>query len=179
VDLYPWDWISEGMIFDKPQGNAIIQLLNGYGNVVDVVNFNLSFMVHVEPIGVLPTPSVPISLRIPFHQEASAIVIKVKGETVTKVNLTEKLLNDAIDMIPDHGFTHNPSQLRKALHNKVNALEKQISRQDFQAARNKLIFDIRKQLQGWLVEGYALTNPLQIAKNKILELVDELTTRLP
>ncbi|MEM3130209.1 MAG: hypothetical protein QXX78_03830 [Nitrososphaerota archaeon] len=45
-------------------------------------------------------------------------------------------------------------------------------------ARNKLKFDLRDKLQKWLINNYEITNPLQLSKNEILDLVDEIINRL-
>jgi len=37
------------------------------------------------------------------------------------------LLHDAADSIPDYGFINSPEQLRKALHNKIDAVENMLA----------------------------------------------------
>lgn len=63
-----------------------------------------------------------------------------------EINPNSKLLHDAVDSIPDHGFINNPEQRRNALHNKINAVEKMIKEGNYKGAVNILEFDVRDKL---------------------------------
>ena len=56
---------------------------------------------HLDPIGIFETNTVPIALSMPCPPSAATMTIEADGETLVEVNLAEKLLNDAIDLIPD------------------------------------------------------------------------------
>ena len=94
------------------------------------------------------------------------------------MNITSKLLFDAVQSVPDSAFDQSPSERRNALLNKISALDAQLTTVDLVGARNRLQNDIRKHLDDWLVDGYSIQTPLQYTKPAILELVDELTGRI-
>jgi len=57
------------------------------------------------------------------------------------------LLHDAVDSIPDYGFINNPQQRRKALHNKIDAVENMLIADNFKGALEKLKHDIKPFLR--------------------------------
>ncbi|MGB9631484.1 MAG: hypothetical protein ACPL09_05875, partial [Candidatus Methanodesulfokora sp.] len=71
----------------------------------------------------------------------------------------------------------NPEQRRKALHQKIDAVEKMLEHKDFKGAVEKLRNDIRDKIEKWLKE-YDVENPLQLKKGEIIELIDEIIYRL-
>jgi len=103
----------------------------------------------------------------------------VKSNIVlTSVSPTTGLLRTAVVSIPDSGFVKNPKERRKALLNKIEALDAQLTVGDLTGARNKLQNDIRKQLVDWLVANYQTSSPREYTKEAILQLVDNLLARL-
>ena len=115
---------------------------------------------------------------IPYPSQTAEIIIKKSEEVLIEVNPQSKTLHDAIDGIPDHGFEKNPDQRRKALQNKVSALENMLDANNFKGAVKKLQKDIRPHLEDSLLEEYPVENPLQLTKNEVLELVDNIITRI-
>lgn len=90
------------------------------------------------------------AFAIPYPEETSTIQITHEGEVLTEIMPTTKLLRDAIDLIPSYGFKDNSEQLRSALHNKVNAVEKMLEGKNKIGAKNKLENDVKDKLEKWL-----------------------------
>jgi hypothetical protein len=74
-----------------------------------------------------------------------------------------------VDSIPDYGFINNPEQLRKALHNKIDAVENMLTAGNFKGALEKLKHDIKPTIEMWL-KDYTTKTPLQLTKQQILHL---------
>ena len=74
------------------------------------------------------------------------MTIEADGKTLVGVNLNKKLLQDATDLIPNHGFKENQSLQRMTLHNKIDAMNKQIAQGALESAKTKLIDDMRDKL---------------------------------
>ena len=95
-----------------------------------------------------------------------------------EINPNSKLLHDAVDSIPDYGFINNPDQLRNALHNKIEAVEKMIGKDNLKGAVNKLEFDIKDKFVKWLIDDYQKENPEQLSKVEVIELIQAIIKRL-
>jgi hypothetical protein len=87
------------------------------------------------------------------------------------------LLHDAVDSIPDYGFINNPEQRRKALHNKIDAVENMLAAGNFNGALEKLKHDIKPTMEKWL-KDYTTETPLQLTKQQILHLIDQIIWRI-
>jgi len=113
--------------------------------------------------------------------DASAATVEIvhAGQVITRVAATTELLHDAVASIPDAGFREHPAQRRKELFKKIDALDKKLAKKDFSEARDILHDEIREELLEELINGYPTQSPLQLTKDQILSLVDELVQRLP
>ena len=60
----------------------------------------------------------------------------------------------------------------------TSSFDSQLSSGDRHGAVSKLQNDIRKDLDQWLVDGYAVSSSLQYTKVQVLDLTDELIERL-
>jgi|SRR3989442_742753 Ca2+-binding EF-hand superfamily protein len=113
--------------------------------------------------------------------DASAATVEIvhAGQVITRVAATTKLLHDAVASIPDAGFREHPAQRRKELFKKIDALDKKLAKKDFSEAREILHDEIREDLLEDLINGYPTQSPLELSKDQILSLVDDLVQRLP
>jgi 6-phosphogluconolactonase (cycloisomerase 2 family) len=179
IELGKWYWLPEGKPTLPPPGRDVIQVRDFVDAVIGETSFDTDFLVHVDPIGVRETDVAPFALALPFPKSAATLTIQREGTVLLRVNLFTKLLQDAVELIPDLGFVQNPSERRKALHNKIDALDTILNRRDFNAARNKLVNDIRQKLQEWLLPDYPVASKLQLTRIEIVQLVDDLISRLP
>lgn len=143
-------------------------------------SFAAPFFAYVDPVGVVDIDVTGFAFVLPYQKDVSRIQITHLGDVLTDVDVTTKLLHDAIDSIPDEGFVdyppefrHNPpsEKLRKVLHNKIEEVQEKIEQNDIQGAINKLVHDIRVRLLNWLI-GYQKSDPTQLSKDDILNLVD-------
>jgi len=85
-------------------------------------------------------------------------------------------LKDLIERIPDREFDKNPDQRRKALLNKAATFEKMLSHDKDPAALRKLVADIRRAFEEWLVE-IVPASP-ERSKVELLAAVDRIRLRL-
>jgi hypothetical protein len=177
VTLGPFYRAANGTVDQPPAGTFGIQLVDFSGNIISEVPFRADLTVYdVDPSVVVD--SAPFALAVSFPNNAARVQVTHAGVVVARVNVTTKLLSDAINSIPDAGFIQNPSERRGALLSKIDELDSQISAGALNGALNNLQNDIRNQLVQWLVDGYAVQSPLQYTKPQILALVDELLKRL-
>jgi len=158
-------------------GDYSIQLIDQTGLTIQEISFGGPFEILIEPFGVVETDFAPFVLTIPYTKNIWEIQIQYKEEMLIKINPNTKLLHDGVDSIPDHGFINNPEQCRNALHNKIEAVEKMIEQDNLKGAVNKLKFDIKDKFEKWLVDGYEVENSLQLSKEEVIELVDEIIER--
>jgi hypothetical protein len=157
-------------------GNASLLVLDWGGRVIDSVNFSVWFIAFVEPLGAVEMDPAPFAFLAPFPPDAAKIVIRY-GNTTVEFNPLTKLLHDAVDSIPDYGFINNPQQLRKALHNKIDAVENMLTAGNFKGALEKLKHDIKPTIEKWL-KDYTTKTPLQLTKQQILHLIDQIIWRI-
>jgi len=158
-------------------GNMAIQVLDGNGGLLHEVRFQEDFTVFTDP----PTTTdvAPFGFAISYPPTAAQVQIVRAGQVLVQVNVTTKLLHDAVATIPDAGFREDPAERRKELFKKIDALDKKLAKQDFSEAREILHDEIREEILEKLVNGYPTQSPDQLTKDQILSLVDELVQRLP
>lgn len=85
------------------------------------------------------------------------------------------ILHQAIDTIPTSAIENNR---RKTLHNKIDAIERQIKNDNERAAAKKLQNDLRKSIKRWVASDYTLESPEQYTREQVLEVVDNHIERL-
>jgi hypothetical protein len=177
VQLGKWYWLEEGSISYVYPGDYSIQIVDFNGNIIGETLFAAPFAAYADPIGVIETDVTGFAFAIQYPDTTSKIQIQYNGETIIKLNPNAKILHDAIDSIPDYGFINNPEQRKNALHHKIDAIEKMLEKGEVKPAIEKLQNDIRDKLVKWLVD-YEAENPLQLTKNQVITLVDEIIYRL-
>jgi|Deesub1362A_J573_1020465.scaffolds.fasta_scaffold00529_3 hypothetical protein len=178
LDLGRWYRAKDGKISHILPGQYSIQSLDMEGNVVDETSFDAPFYIIGDPYGAIETDISGFAFAIPYPMNTSKIRIMHGTETILELNPNTKLLHDAVDSIPDHGFKHNPRQLRKTLHNKIDEVEIKIEGDEITDAKNKLEHDIKDKLEKWLIDGYQKEDVLQLTKDEVIELVNEIISRL-
>lgn len=178
VTFRPWYFLPSGTADQSVPGNYAVRVLDNAGQTLAELTLPISFTIHVEPLGIQPTDTVPLLVAIPYGNTAATIEIMREGQVLTTVSTTSKLLQDAIDAIPDFGFIMAPSQRRNALHNKVNAIEHMLTVGNTMGAQQALVSDVRPTVERWLVDGYIKTQPVQLEKNEVLAVIDAMIERV-
>ena len=174
VTLGPVDRADTGTLTAAAPGDAALQLIDGKGNIL----FSLSFPFDVTVFDGPAVNAAPFGFSIPYVPGSLQLQIVRAGNTLARSMVATNLLVEAVVSIPDAGFDQNASQRRNALLNKISAFDAQLSAGATKGAENNLQNDIRKSLQDWLIDGYAVSSPLQYTKSQILALVDELIQQL-
>lgn len=170
--------LEQGITDQVAPGDYSVQILNGEGKPLASIPFDASFFMYTEPSGIVEIDVTAFAFVIPYPETASEIKIQHNGEVLATFNPSMKLLHDAIDSIPDHGFTKNPEQRRNSLHHEIDAVEKMLDANGIKGAIHKLEHDIKDKLEKWLVDDYPLENPLQLPKTEIINLVNKIIVRL-
>lgn len=178
VELSRWLRVEAAEIEEPFPGNYTAVVLDTSGQPLNTTSFTAPFELHGDPGGVVQTDVTAFSFLIPYPVDAATVRIESESGTLVVVNPVTKLLHDAVESIPDHGFAHKPNQHRRALHNKIYEVETKVENNDFEGAANKLEFDIRDKLHKWLVDAYQVESPLQMSKADVLGLVDDCLYRL-
>jgi hypothetical protein len=169
---------KNGILDNTFPGDYSVQILDKGGNVLTNLQFFTAFKAHIDPVGFVDTEVAAFTLSVPYVDNTSKLRIKLMGNTLIEINPNIKLLHDAIDSIPSSGFLKNADQRRNALHNKISEVEQKILERYYVDAINKLKNDIRDKFEKWLLDDYQKETPLQISKTEIIELVDEIISRL-
>lgn len=175
VEQVSFDWLVSGVVDESYLGDYSIKLNDIAGNEVFNMRFDVQFSILMDQP--MDTDVVPFGFAIPYVEEAMEVEIQKNGQVLAGISIPTQLLRDAIKSIPDNGFIKNPKERRNALLNKIDALDRQLAKNDLTGVRERLKNDIRKHLVEWLVDDYPTQTPLQYTKTAILELVDELLQR--
>jgi hypothetical protein len=166
---------DQGILSPGTAGDDEILLLDANNAVLA----SSKFLSHGSWFDSTLTPSsFPFAVALPYSAGAMRMEIRSAGKTMLSFNIGSKLLYDAISSIPDIGFDNNPAQRRNALLNKVTALDSQLTAGNFVGAKSDLQNDVRGRVTDWVLESYAITSPLQLSKQTVLSLIDELVQRL-
>jgi len=113
---------------------------------------------------------------VPFPSNAAEVVFDLPDQQLTASPFGD-LLRLAIQRLPDDAFAHPRQQRRKALLNKVEAVETQVDRDAYRGAANKLSNDIAKHISDWIRDGYQPTGAAP-GKDDLLDLVADLVERM-
>lgn len=176
IELWPWDFSAEGIPSRSNAGDYEIGVMDRNGISLSVTQIPVKF---TPPAGGSASfDSVPFFAKVPYPSNAVTVFLNRQGIGIARIEISSKLLADAVRTIPNGGFQKNADQVRKSLLNKINALGAQILAGEVGQAATKLRDDIRKSLQNNLVDDYAVETPLQYTKEGLLALVDELIKRL-
>jgi hypothetical protein len=170
----PWYFRPDGFVTESKPGDGIIRVRTANGTILAEVTFPVSFTQHVEPLGVQPAEVVPLFITVPFPRGAVSVEILHKNQLINLASPTIKLLHDAIEAIPDFGFSTLASQRRRTLHARVNAIESPKAGQGMLGALNAL----RIAFVDWLRSDYVKTVPTQLTKDEVLRLVDAIIERM-
>ena len=170
--------VEEGKADDIMPGDYSIEVLDNTGQLLTEIPFYTSFYANADPIGTIEMDKAAFAFAIPYPDTTTKIQIQHNGETLVEFNSNSKLLHDAVDSIPDHGFINNTEQRRNALINKIRVVEKTIEEGNLNGAVNMLKFDIKDKFEKWLVDDYQVENPLQFTKDEVIILLDEIIQRL-
>lgn len=178
IELGTFYWFEEGIVDDVEEGDLTLQLRDIHGQLVEELSFGVADTLLLDPFLPVRLDVGLFAFSIPYPDNIQNLHILRNDVPVIDIVVTTQLIHDAVDAIPDFGFTENPDQMRKALHNKVSEVDEKIRSGDIEGAVNKLQYDVRKHLEMWLVDDYQPENVLQYSKTGILALVDEMIERL-
>ena len=159
-------------------GNFSMVFLDIYENTLAETEFDAPFEIHAYPVGIIETNITAFAFAITYPENASLIRLQYNDETLAEFNPNTKLLDDAVDSIPDYCFVKNPEQRRNALHNKISVFNKMQDNNHILGAIHKLDHDIKDKLEKWLVDDCQKEFPVQLTKDEIIELVNEIISRL-
>lgn len=176
VEWYPFYTLPEGNLDEPIPGDYLLKILDKDERVLYQKSFTASFKNTAGSNRNLDRDT--FGFAVAYPQEAYIVEIEKDNQVLSTTNTAGKLLRDAIKSVPDSGFTKNPTQIRNALLNKVDALDDQLNSKNTKGAYNKLKNDIRKSLESWLRDDYRVINDLEYTKQRILDLVDDLLQRL-
>lgn len=189
-------WRFEGSVDEVT--DPVVKGIKTAGGVITDVGSNVANAVEtnvIDPVGnVLNSQCVPVGHsvisqngkveidenifvgHIPLLEETYKIAFEINGTETTITPHTE-LLFDAVSGIPDNGFERVPDQRRRALNEKLDAIEKQMDRKAFRGAKQNLKNDFRDKIEKWLKDEYdAAAN--EFTKQEMLDLVDDMLSRL-
>jgi hypothetical protein len=166
--------------FSEPEtsGDAVLRVLDITFQAIAELPFAFDFRAFPNAREAITLDQAPFAFAVPYPRNAFRVEVVRGGKILAGFNITSKLLRDAVAAIPDKGFVSNPSGLRNALLNKIDALDSILTSGDVNGAWQKLRSDIRPSLTNWLQNNYQTQSPRQYTKSQILNLVDEMLRRL-
>jgi hypothetical protein len=178
IDLGTWYYLPAGTATPSDSGQFAVRVFDGNGTPLSEFQFQPQFVLHRDPGGDGPTNGMPIVVKVPFPANAARVEIVSGSNTLAAVNPVSKLLLDAVRAIPEQAFVGQHVEQATTLVNKVKAFETIMGHDGIGAALNKLQNDIRPHVETWLAAGYEKTNPLEVSKAELLQLIDNLIARL-
>jgi hypothetical protein len=180
IEMIPMYWIDEAYVDEIPSGDYSLQLLDAYGNIVHEASFSPWNIVstQTDPPMSYETENKTFLLTVPYQKNVQEFRITTNDTVSYSTNVTSRLLHDAIDAIPQAGFVDEPDEKRITLHNEVDEIESKIDSYLFFEAADILEHSFRTKLTTWLIDNYPTSNALEYSKQEILDLVDELVSRL-
>jgi hypothetical protein len=167
---------AAGTVNHGPGGSYAVQMLDGNGLVLSAAAFTPDSQEYTDPRR--STDIAPFLFSFEYPASGAQVRIIHENAILSTLNIATGLLYNAIKLLPDNAFNQTSLERRKALLNKIGAFDAQLSAGATQGAKNSLQNDIRKSLQDWLLDNYAVSSSLQYTKAQILDLVDELIQRL-
>ena len=179
LELRDWYAMQEGVLGELPPGDKVLQFVDLSGDVLSEISFAISFIVYEEFVGPRETDVAPFAFAVEYPAHATSVQILDDDVVIAEMDLSGKLLHDAVQLLPAGCFDHpNPEVKRNTLQNKIDALEAILDQGNLRAAINKLTFDIRDKLEAWLIDGCVPAEALQMSKDEVLDLATILLTRL-
>ena len=179
VELRPAFYLPNAVLsVPDPEGKYVIRARNFAGAPLSETAVSLPLIQILEPEGTQVAPRAPFVFTIAYPKESASVEIaEQSGKVLVTFVPSTKLLVDALRGIPDGAFQMNPIERRKALLNKVEALGQMIATGNTVGAAHALQQDVRQRIEDWIRPVYAAT-PLQLSRDELLRLVDELSERL-
>jgi hypothetical protein len=178
VELQPMYQLNEGTIDDVEPGELSLITLDTKGNAISEISFSTENLLIADPFPPVTLDTGAFAFAIPYESNAQALLIKRGEEILTEVNITTKLIHDAIDNIPDSGFINKADQSKWVLHRKVDVIETQMKIGNLKGAVQKMENDVKPTINRWLIDNYPVSEVSQYSKDEILDLVNKLILRL-
>lgn len=185
VELLQWRFFDSESPSSVETGDYAIKTLDSDGTKLSERSFHLSFKLYYSTSessrSPVKTDVSAFSFAIPYPEEARSVEITRNDKTLLELEANIKLLRDAIDAIPEDGFINGENiadQRRKALHNKIDAVDRMLEKENIRGAIQKLNQDVTQSVEKWLKEDYNVDNIEQVMKEEILTLIDGVTARL-
>jgi hypothetical protein len=122
--------------------------------------------------------TLPIGLSIEYPPSATAVEFRRGGTVLLRIDPLAWSLRTAIQSIPDRGFEKNPTERRKALLAKVDAIEEALGDRAYQGVLQQLDQDLRNAVSKWLLPTYADPKPLESTQSSVLDKIDRVKARL-
>jgi len=197
--------VAEGTPSDSDSGPYSVELVDSYGATLLCFEFSPIFYTWT-PNGAVNLDTAGFAFAIPYEVGATTLLIKHGNQIIHSLNPLTKTLTDAINAIPSDGFVKgsrqiqtasvsaisgssepvsrqdmSPDERRKALLNKVNALEHLLTDGYVEEAKLKLTDDILKHIQTWLIDNYPIDStviPMQVSKEEVVSLIYALLPKL-
>ena len=103
IELGRWYKVPEGMddLGELTPGDYSLQILDGNGNILQEISFAAAFWASVDPLGIVETDFAPFTFAIPYLENSASVKVLHEGAEVAEVNLSTKLLNDAMESLPN------------------------------------------------------------------------------
>jgi len=181
VEFREFYHLDSGTVQFAPDGAYTTRLLDGNGEIVGEYGFDVSYQLHIDPVGIVETDVAPFALAIPFPDDVWSMQV-IRGQAVLiQVEPSMELLHDAVDLIPDSAFLPKPEtneERRLALHNTLEAVEVMIAGGKLRPAIKTLQRAVGTELERWLRDDFIEENPLFYDKDRILNLLNEVISRL-
>src|SRR5207253_1342032 len=105
--------VGEGITHSPVSGDYAIRLLDRNGQVTYEMPFKAPFVLLSHPPERLD--SMPFAYALPYVTGAAQMQVTHSGQVLAQTQIASKLITDAVNQIPDGGFTQNAAQQRGAL----------------------------------------------------------------
>ncbi len=185
ISLLEWFARNSGFVEYPKVANELIQkyinvqILNDKGIMIDEISIPLSFYIYYFGQGLVETNSAPFSFSIEYPKDAMIIRFIDDGTVIQEINITIKLLRDAVDNLSENCIKEGDiDSVKNELYKSIDDLEVLLTQRDKYGAIDKLQIEIIDKINSLLLEDCTSDDPLTTTKSLFLQTVDMVLHRI-
>ncbi len=168
----PW-FVVDGIPQPIPSGDYAVVLKDAEGHELSKTPFAMTFKAFIEPFGEQDLEEDLIALAIPYPIATALVeIIAPDGSIMIEVDPTIKILNDAINEIPESCFLDDPTQQRQDLLNYIERVDQLIQSYDRLGASYVIKYEIIPAINIGLANDCIHLIPNKTVKQSLLETID-------
>ena len=172
VKLGPLYRKLDGLLSPATAGDAAVQIVDAAGSV----GANTPFQQTIFDGESAPSDAMIFAVLVRYPRNGTHLEVVRGGKVLTRKLIATALLNAAIDALPVAAFVQDPAGGRAQLNGLVGALNTQLEANDVPGSLSTLS-SLRQKVTDLLAQTYLTLNRLELSKDALFGLVDEVASR--